>query len=81
MRKSHFLVDVFTNQPIRQFDINLESVTGNQVNIDVSTDLECFVAGLRLHQFFYICPNLGRNAILGRDFLQHYNCRIYYNLN
>ena len=67
--------------PLRKSDINLESVTGNQVKIDGSIDLEFVVAGLRLHHVFYVVPNLGRNAIVGRDFLRHFNCRIYYDLD
>ena len=66
---------------LRKSDINLESVTGNQVKIDGSIDLEFVVGGLRLHNVFYVVPNLGRNAILGRDFLRHFNCRIYYDLD
>ena len=39
------------------------------------------MAGLRLHHVFYVVPNLVRNANLGRDFLRHFNCRIYYDLD
>ena len=65
---------------LRMPDINLESVTGNKVKIDGPIDLEFVVGGLRLHNLFYVVPNLGRNAIIGRDFLRHFNCRIYYDL-
>lgn len=51
------------------------------MKIDGSIDLEFVVAGLRLHHVFYVVLNLGRNAILGRDFLRHFNCRIYYDLD
>ena len=69
------------NRPkLSRSDINLQSVTGNQVRIDGSINLEFVVAGLNLRHTFYVVPELGRNAILGRDFLKHYSCRIYYDL-
>ena len=67
--------------PLRRPDINLESVTGNQLKIDGSFDLEFVIAGLKLHYTFYVVPNLGRNAIIGRDFLKYFNCRIYCDLD
>ena len=66
---------------LRRPDINLESVTGNQLKIDGSFDLEFVIAGLKLHYTFYVVPNLGRNAIIGRDFLKYFNCRIYFDLD
>ena len=63
--------------PLHRSDINLDSVTGNQLKIDGSIDLEFVIAGIELHYTFYVVPNLERNAIIGRDFLKHFNCRIY----
>lgn len=51
--------------PLRHPNVSLESVTGGKVEIVGSIDLEFVVAGLRLHHEFYVCTNMGRNAILG----------------
>ena len=51
------------NRPkLSRSDINLQSVTGNQVRIDGSINLEFVVAGLNLCHTFYVVPELGRNA-------------------
>ena len=67
--------------PLRRSDINLESVTGNQLKINGCINLEFVIAGLKLHYTFYVVPNLGINIIIGRDFLKHFSCRIYYDLD
>ena len=67
--------------PLRRADINLESVTGTQLKIDGAIELSFVVAGLKLRYTFYVVPNLDRNAIIGRDFLKHFNCRIYCDLD
>ena len=30
--------------------------------------------------YILCCPGIGKKCILGRDFLKHYSCRIYYDL-
>ena len=62
-------------------DISLQSVTGQSLKVDGCATLTLKIAGIKIEHTFVVVPELNRNIILGRDFLQQNQVRLYFDLN
>ena len=62
-------------------NISLQSVTGQSLKVDGCATLTLKIAGIKIEHTFVVVPELNRNIILGRDFLQQNQVRLYFDLN
>ena len=62
-------------------NISLQSVTGQLLKVDGCATLTLKIAGIKIEHTFIVVPELNRNIILGRDFLQQNQVRLYFDLN
>ena len=62
-------------------NISLQSVTGQSLKVDGCATLTLKVAGIKIEHTFVVVPKINRNIILGRDFLQQNQVRLYFDLN
>ena len=62
-------------------NISLQSVTGQSLKDDGCATLIHKIAGIKIEHTFVVVPEINRNIILGRDFLQQNQVRLYFDLN
>lgn len=62
-------------------NVTLQSVTGQTLTVDGCVTLTFKLAGLKIEHTFFVVSDLNRNIILGRDFLQQNQVRLYFDLN
>ena len=65
---------------LKRNKISLQSANGSEVKVLGETNLNFKIGGIKIEQKFTIVSNLNRNIILGSDFLEDNDTRIYYDL-
>ena len=61
-------------------NISLQSITGQSLKVDSCVTLPLKIAGIKIEHTFVVVPEINRNIILGRDFLQQNQVRLYFDL-
>ena len=71
---------VIVKPKLQHKKINLSSVSGDALKIDVCINLTFIIGSTEMQHLFYILRDMNRNLILGTDKLRQHGVRIYYNL-
>ena len=59
---------------------SLQTVNGEPLKLDGCAEISFEIGGLKMRQTFFVVPDMNRNIILGRDWLEQNGVRMYFDL-
>lgn len=65
---------------LRNKHASLQTVNGEPLKLDGCAEINFEIGGLKMSHLFFVVPDMNRNLILGRDWLENNGVRMYFDL-